>query len=89
LEYILWGGVGVFKPFWNIYYAGAGVAFNKSDMLVPPTSVDVVSSDTGCDSDADADAADAVGGAVTTGTGTDILGIICTFFATSLLTFWF
>jgi hypothetical protein len=52
-------------------------------MLVPPTSVDVVSCDTGADVEEEI-----TGGALASATtGTGILGIVCTFFATSLFTF--
>ena len=78
------GGAASLSPFGNIYYAGAGVAFNKSDMLVPSAASLAFTSVVGV-----ADAADAVGGAVASATtGTDMVGgIVCTFFATSLFTF--
>ena len=81
LEIYIMGRVGVFKPVDNIYYADAGVAFNNSDMLVPSASLGFTASDTG------GDAAEITGGAVTTGRGADMIGVVCTFFATSLFTF--
>ena len=84
LEIYIMGRVGVFKPFWNIYYADTGVAFNNSDMLVPSASLGFTASDTS------GDAAEITGGAVASATtGTGVLGVVCTFFATSLFTFWF
>jgi hypothetical protein len=56
-------------------------------MFVPPTSGDLPSSDIGVVAVASEE--EIMGGDATTDAGTDIIGIVCTFFATSLFTFWF